>query len=92
MLLPSILLALSFFAPLSLAIVPPPRSEPLHLPVKRRYHTPRGGELNTAHYSAVSAGLRHKYQWDSTSHSRRAQTAAIPITDLVRQSYLAQQI
>jgi hypothetical protein len=81
--LPSILFALSLFVPLSLAIVPP-RSVPLHLPVKRRYHVPRGGEAVLRHYSAVSAGLRKKYGFASRKPSRRAQTAAIGMTNQVR--------
>jgi cathepsin D len=88
--LPSILFALSFFAPLSLAIVPP-RSAPLHIPVKRRYHVPRGGEANLDHYSTVSAGLRNKYNFNSEGPSRRAQTAGIGITNQGQDvSYFAQ--
>jgi len=78
--LPSILFALSLFAPLSLALSLP-RSDPLHIPVKRRYRVPRGGQANLAHYQAVSAGLRHKYGHDSGRPSRRAQTTDISITN-----------
>ncbi|KAI9437532.1 acid protease [Lactarius indigo] len=78
--LPSILFALSFFAPLSLAVVPP-RRDPLHIPVIRRNHARRGEEADTAHYSAVLAGLRHKYNYDSPGVSRRAQTTDIGITN-----------
>jgi cathepsin D len=81
--LPSILFALSFFAPLTLAIVPP-RSVPIHVPVKRRYHVPRDGKADLQHYSTVSAGLRNKYNFSSGGHSRRAQTAGIGITNQVR--------
>ncbi|KAH8995236.1 acid protease [Lactarius hatsudake] len=78
--LPSIFFALSFFAPLSLAVVPP-RRDPLHIPVTRRNHARRGEEADTAHYSAVLAGLRHKYNYDSPGASRRAQTTDIGITN-----------
>ncbi|KAH9017309.1 acid protease [Lactarius pseudohatsudake] len=78
--LPSILFALSFFGPLSLAVVPP-RRDPLHIPVTRRNHARRGEEADTAHYSAVLAGLRHKYNYDSPGASRRAQTTDIGITN-----------
>jgi len=78
--LPSILFALSLFIPFSLAILPP-RSAPLHLPMKRRYHVRRGDEADLQHFSAVSAGLRKKYNFDSGKPSRRAQTAGISLTD-----------
>ncbi|KAH9035382.1 acid protease [Lactarius pseudohatsudake] len=78
--LPSILFALSFFGPLSLAVVPP-RRDLLHIPVIRRNHARRGEEADTAHYSAVLAGLRHKYGYDSPGASRRAQTTDIGITN-----------
>ncbi|KAH9053219.1 acid protease [Lactarius vividus] len=78
--LPSILFALSFFGPLSLAVVPP-RRDPLHIPVTRRNHARRGEEADTAHYSAVLAGLRHKYKYDSPGPSRRAQTTDLGITN-----------
>ena len=81
--LPSILFALSLFAPLSLAAVPP-RSEPLHIPVTRRQHVPRGGEANLKRYSEASAVLRRKYNFDSRTPSRRAQAASIGITNQVR--------
>lgn len=78
--LPSILFALSVFVPLSLAAVPA-RRDPLHIPVIRRRHARRGEEADVIHYSAVSAGLRHKYNFDSLGTSRRAQTTDIGITN-----------
>ena len=83
--LPSILFALSFLLPFSFALVAP-RRDPLHLPVTRHHrHTRRNGEADVAHYAALSAGLIHKYGYDSPAGvSRRAQTTDIGITNQVR--------
>ncbi|KAH8980926.1 acid protease, partial [Lactarius hatsudake] len=68
-----------FSAPCHWQVVPPRRD--LHIPVIRRNHARRGEEADTAHYSAVLAGLRHKYNYDSPEASRRAQTTDIGITN-----------
>ncbi|KAI9453773.1 acid protease [Lactarius psammicola] len=79
--LPSILFALSFFVPLSLAVVPA-RRDPLHIPVfRRRHHTRRGEEADVIHYAAVLEATRHKFNYDSPGVSRRAQTTDIGITN-----------
>ena len=86
MILSSLLFALSFFIPLSLALTTP-RRDPLHIPVIRRNDAPRrGGEVDVDYYSSVVAGLRRQYKYDSPKPSRRGLTSDIDITNQVRRS------
>ncbi len=84
LMLPSILIVLSLFAPLSLAVVQPVRRDPLHIPISRRNHPRRDGEADVDHYATVAAKMRHKYKFGSLRESRRSQTSDIGITNEVR--------
>ncbi|KAI0250116.1 aspartic peptidase domain-containing protein [Lactifluus subvellereus] len=44
---------------------PPPRRDPLHIPVLRRRHVPRDRDAILDHYANLAAGLRGKYNYDS---------------------------
>jgi hypothetical protein len=81
--LPLLVVVSLLFSSLSLAAAPPPRRDPIHIPVLRRRHVRRGSPVDVNHYAGVAAGLRNKYNF-GRSVSRRAQTAGIAITNQVR--------
>ncbi|KAI0250106.1 aspartic peptidase domain-containing protein [Lactifluus subvellereus] len=80
--LPSIVVSLLLFPSLSVAAAPPPpRRDPLHIPVLRRRHVPRDGDAVLDHYANMAAALRGKYNYGPSPMSRRAQTTDISVTN-----------
>ncbi|KAI0250122.1 aspartic peptidase domain-containing protein [Lactifluus subvellereus] len=78
----SIVVSLLFFPSLSVAAAsPPPRREPLHIPVLRRRHEPRDGDAVLDHYANLAANLRGKYNYGPpVSRRARAKTSTVDIT------------
>jgi hypothetical protein len=82
----SIIFVLALSLSLSVAVVPPRRDEPLHIPLIRRRSNERRLDADLDRYAAVSGGIRKKYGFESSSPERRAQTTDIGITNQVRPS------
>jgi cathepsin D len=79
----SIIIPLLLFPSLLVAAAsPPPRRDPVHIPVLRRRHVRSGGEADLGHYANLAASLRRKYKYGPPV-SRRAQTADINMTNQV---------
>jgi len=85
--LPSIIVVVALSLSSSLAAVPPRRDETHHIPIRRRSNVRRGD----VDYAAAANALRHKYGFKPSSHSRRAQTTDIGLTNQGEDSlYFAQ--
>ena len=81
--LPSIIVALALSVSYSVAAAPPQGREALHIPVARRHNLRRGnGLIDEDRLAAAVKDLKKKYRHGS-SHSRRAQSTDIGITNQV---------
>ena len=81
--LPSIIVALALSVSYSVAAAPPQGREALHIPVARRHNLRRGnGLIDEDRLAAAVKDLKKKYRHGS-SHSPRAQSTDIGITNQV---------
>ena len=78
----SIVISSLLLCSLSVAVAPPLRRDPIHMPMTRRRHVRRGKLVDLDHYARVATRLRARYKQD-LSVSRRAE-ADFSLTNQVR--------